>query len=699
MGKCVNATALIALFSFAALASAAPAFADTNPSSASPAPFTIDPVAVTSAPTIDGDAEAPIWKTGTHLTLDWDLNAETAARHTTDVYLLEGPKELYVAFVADQPSDVRATQHTDEVGFDTDDEVQVDLWPGGDSGFQYLFTSTPIGTHYSHSSENTNYAPKWHSAGRKTPGGYEVTMAIPLDVMRGDGRTTWRAQFIRFEKRSGAVFEWSHAPAQQGDNDVAYSGYLTGMQTAVASTRTKARVAVYSLASVASQASGGSALRTGADWAVPVTPTASLLGTVHPDYSNVDLDQQTISPTAFARFYQEVRPFFTQGANFYNPFDCVGCPGVQELYTPNIPTPRTGYAFEGTQGTMHFGMFDAVGDARTDSAQSMYVTNKARTDYVDFQRVTADLPGVHDDVDTYSLEYANHKSGFLYMTYGQDRGTDVLDPDQGNREEVGGGMYGPKWFVGGALRSIGTYYSPIDGIVQHPGIAGYNVNVDHWFNYDSTNKIDAFEYYGSIDRYQGPTGGLDQTDENLTVDVSTHSNYYFAVNTGAAYVRFGDGPFEPVTQNGPMIGYRLHSSTPTMMSYNQGRFGDGYLRSWVRQTTMPVGSLGTVTFEGDDTDFAQNGGTSMKQWLEKASFSFQTGHDTSLAIGVRRIVGIAPPFDSTPAYTNAANLSFAFHRVLDHDELYFVYGDPNNFATTHALTVKLVHYFGAAKGT
>lgn len=694
-----NLVALTLAAAALTVASNAPALADGTAAATASTQFSIDPVAVTTAPAIDGNADAPIWKTGTHLSLGWDLNTETPARHKTDVYLLEGSKSLYIAFVAEQPSDVRATQRTDEVGFDTDDEVQVDLWPGGDSGFQYLFTSTPIGTHYSHSSENSNYSPKWQSAGRLTPTGYEVTMAIPLDVMRGDGRKTWRANFIRLEKRSGAIFEWSHASAQQGNNDVAYSGYLTGMQTAVASTRTKARVAVYSLASVASQTSGGSGLRAGADWAVPVTPTASLVGTVHPDYSNVDLDQQTISPTAFARFYQEVRPFFTQGANFYNPFDCVGCPGVQELYTPNIPTPRTGYAFEGTQGTMHFGMFDAIGDARTDSAQSMYVTNKARTDYFDFQRVAADQPGLHDDVNTYSMEYANHKSAFLYATYGQDRGTDVLDPSQGDREELGGGLYGPKYFVGGALRSIGAYYAPIDGIVQHPGIAGYNFQVDRWFNYDSSNKINAFEYYGYVDRYQGPTGGLDQTDQDISVDFSTHSNYYFAVNTGAAYVRFGNGAFAPVTQNGPMIGYRMHTSTPSMISYNQGRFGDGYLESWIRQTTVPLGSLGTVQFEGDDTNFAGPGGSELKQWLEKASFSFQTGHNTSLAIGVRRIIGVAPPFQSTPVFTDASNLSFAYHRMLDNDEVYFVYGDPNNLATTHALTIKLVHYFGASKGT
>jgi hypothetical protein len=661
--------------------------------------YAIDPILASSPPPIDGNADAPVWKTGTHISLGWDLRLEGPAKDQTDVYLLDDARYLYVAFIAEQHGDILATQHTDDVGFDTDDEVQIDLWPGGDHGFQYLFTATPLGTHYAHSSENSNYSPKWISAGHLTPNGYEVTMRIPLDAMRGDGRKDWKVQFVRFETRSGRLFVWSHQAAQTNHNDVTFAGLLTGMQAAAASTRTKPRVALYSLASLASPTAGGSTSRAGADWAVPMTPTASFIGTVHPDYSNVDLDQQTISPTAFQRIFQEVRPFFTQGSSFYNPFDCVGCPGIQELYTPAIPTPRNGYAVEGTQGPLHFGTFDAVGAGRSDTAQSFTLTNPDRTRYLEFQRVSADLPGMHDDVNTYSMEYANHKNVFAYATYGQDRGTNVLDPTQGNREEVGTGWFGPKYWVGGAIRQIGAYYNPFDGIVQHPGIAGYNFNFDKWFNYTPTNKINTFEYYGSIDRYQGPTGGMNQTDQNLQVQVSTRNNYFFAVNSGSAYVKLANGVFSPVTLNGPLLGYRMHTSTPSQISYNAGRFGDGYVHSWLRQTTLPIGPRGTMQFEGDNTAFVPNSGANMEQWLEKVSVAYQLGPDASLAIGVRRIIGIAPPLGFTPTYVNASNLSFAFHRRMLHDELYLVYGDPNLLATSPAFILKVVHYFGADKGT
>jgi hypothetical protein len=67
----------------------------------------------------------------------------------------------------------------------------------------------------------------------------------------------------------------------------------------------------------------------GADFSLPVTPTAAFFGTFHPDYSNVELDQQSISPTVYQRTYSEVRPFFTQAASYYNRFSCAVCPGLR----------------------------------------------------------------------------------------------------------------------------------------------------------------------------------------------------------------------------------------------------------------------------------------------------------------------------------------------------------------------------------
>ena len=139
------------------------------------------------------------------------------------------------------------------------------------------------------------------------------------------------------------------------------------MKPAVAA-KPKPRVGVYGLGALGSPASGLTTSRAGADFSLPITQTASLFGTVHPDFSNVEVDQSTISPTAFPRFFTEVRPFFTQANNYFDNFDCDACPGLSNLYSPNIPTPREGFAAAGHQGQLQFAAFDAVGDGRSDAA-------------------------------------------------------------------------------------------------------------------------------------------------------------------------------------------------------------------------------------------------------------------------------------------------------------------------------------------
>src|SRR5450755_3356646 len=167
-----------------------------------------------TAPPIDGTLDSAAWKTAASATLSYDLRNNACA-----------------------------TEHTNGVGLDTDDEVQVDLWPNGTKGFRYKFTSTSIGTHYQYSTENNSFEPEWWSAGRIVPGGYAITMKIPLAVMHGTGSGDWRIQFIRYMPVTNHPFVWSFGPAQTDFNDVNYSGSLSGLPK-LATLREKARFGI-----------------------------------------------------------------------------------------------------------------------------------------------------------------------------------------------------------------------------------------------------------------------------------------------------------------------------------------------------------------------------------------------------------------------------------------------------------------------
>jgi len=706
---CVCAGALL-LFVLWAVARSAPASADVA------GPASVNIPKITTAPSLDPKADISAWKDTASVTLPWDVQHLRSSSESTVVHAAADGGYLYVRFDAKQREGLLAQQHTNNVGDGTDDEVWVDLWPNGNSGFYYQFAATSNGTRFQYSTENTAYAPTWESYGTSFDGGFTITMRIPLHVMRGKGGgggAAWKVQFVRIVRSTGERQIWSWGQAQTNGDDVRYAGALTGLPTLAAS-RPQPRVGVYGLGAIGSSSSGLTTSRFGADFSLPVTSTASLYGTIHPDFSNVEIDQQTISPTAYQRIYTEVRPFFTQGANFYENFSCDVCPYMAQLYTPAIPTPRDGYAFEGKEGLIQLAGFDAVGDDRNDSAAALAYSTPDNHWTLSAQTVAANIPGITDHVDTTGVHYNDATHIDAFFNYGSDSGTNVLDGSQAQRYDGGGYYFTPTFGVGASMRKVGEYYDPVDGYVQHPDIAGYATFSNKVFLFSGNSKLQSIQFGGFLDRYHADTGALNQTDNALWLDFLTKSLIDLQGSIGSGYLATVSGVFTPVTQNGVSAtwhsgtannpGNNLNhgsSATPTTISFNTGRFGPGRLDSWFRSSTMRAGNRGTVTLEVDDTQQGLDTGRTNVQWLQRAAYNLATGSDSSLAIGVRRIVGTAPLVDPTQPqpYTNAYNLSFAYHRRTPHDELYVAYGDASQLITVPQWIVKWIHYFGAEKGT
>ncbi len=622
-----------------------------------------------------------------------------AAGEPTDAYLLVDAKYLYVAFVAKQREQLTATQHTNDQGLSSDDAVYVYLWPTGSTGVEYAFEANPIGTRYATSTENTAFAPLWEAVTTRSSDGYVVTERIPLGIMRGNGSATWRIQFARTIRASNQTLVWEHNPAQNNPDVSIYAGYVGGMAIASRNTRTKPRIAVYGLGEYGSAASDLSTSRVGADIALPITPTASFVGTFHPDYSNVELDQQSISPTAFQRRYQEVRPFFTQGANYYNSFNCNDCISYPLLYTPSIPTPRDGYALEGTQGTFTFAGFDAVGDQRTDMAQSVIWKTPDHHDQFIYQSVGVDIPGVHDQATYMQGVVGNAHNFSSYVTLGNETGTLVPDFNDGRYREYGVNFFTPKSGLFAAWHDVGSEYAPLDAFNQINDIKGPSIYMFQEFDNGPHAFIQSIEPSVDYARYTDHNGVENYAYDSLYLSFTTRTQWYLQLTTGSEYLRFPNTPGGLSNQNGFQLMYGQNTSAPSSLSYNVGSFGNGFLHSTDLQTSVHVRRFGTLTFETYNTNDALNTGGRLEQWLERLSFAYQIGPGQSLAVGWRKIIGTGPTFFTPPQFIDATNLSLAYYRRFRDAELYFAYGTPNQLSTQHDFLLKLIQYIGAEKGT
>ncbi|HTZ54856.1 MAG TPA: hypothetical protein VMB20_07305 [Candidatus Acidoferrum sp.] len=680
---------------------------------------------VATAPPLDPHATASAWAS-TPVTLRWDVAHKAFASEPTTVRVSTDGTFLYVRFDATQRAGVVATQRSNDVitggssggagsvTWSSDDAVWIDIWPTGPSGFEYQFEANAAGAHNESSSENVSFAPQWESHGAVDATGYTVTMAIPLAVIHGAHAGTWRMQFIRYVRASGAIDVWSYIPEQTQPDDPERAGALVMPKLVAHAPPPRPRIAVYGLGAVASDAAGGNTSRVGADLSIPITQTSSFFATFHPDYSNVELDQQTIAPNLSPRTYNEVRPFFTQAASYYNLFQCSACPATRQLlYTPGIPTPSQGYALEGKQGPIGFAAFDAIGDARSDASAVLDYTSDDNHWQGTVQHVQADLPEVVDDANGAGVNWRNGKYLSANINYSTDAGTNVLVPSQGTAIEGGANWISQNLVVSAGVRKIGAYFNPVDGYTGHPDIAGYGLYAARQWTFAPNDALQSVALNGFVDRYAGFADGQSQSDNWLAFDILTKSAWDLRVYSGSDYWRFGT-VLQPVNQasgftlfyhaglNNNLQNFLLAgpSATPTQLAVFQGRYGDGFLYTWYRTSTIRVGNRGTLNLTLDSTQQYLNGKAPDNiQWFNGLSYAYQLAQNSSLALGVRQVVGYPPvPNGGGNCEGRCSNVSFAYHLRWKREELYVAYGDPNALITVPQAIFKLIFYAGAEKG-
>jgi hypothetical protein len=224
-----------------------------------------------------------------------------------------------------------------------------------------------------------------------------------------------------------------------------------------------------------------------------------------------------------------------------------------------------------------------------------------------------------------------------------------------------------------------------------------------------------------MDRYQGPTQGQAQSDNSLLLDILTKSAIDLQLFSGSNYWRFNDpvtglGPLTPISQNAGFsftyhsglqtnnpgnFPYHGPSPYPTNFSYNTGNYGtDGRLDTWFRSSTIRVGNRGALTLVLDDTAQWFAHASPNIQWFESLSYAFAITPNSSLGIGLRRVVGYPPqPNGGGDCVGTCSNISVAYHLLTRHSEFYLAYGNPNALITVPQAIFKVIFYAGAEKGT
>jgi hypothetical protein len=291
----------------------------------------------------------------------------------TECLVIFDDKSLYVAFRAfdPRPGEIRAhLADRDEVTtFQQDDHVGFQLDPFNDERRAFQFRINPLGVQADaifselDGIEDWAWDAIWQSAGRVTSDGYVVEAAIPFNQLRfprSAGPLTWGFDVFRSYPRdvryriSASYTDRNRSCMLCQANKIdGLLGITPGKNLEFDPTTTGHRSDArpdFPSGPLERESQKGE-LGLTARWGI--TPNLVLNGAVNPDFSQVEADVAQLSVnTRFALFYEERRPFFLEGIDFFST-------PLQTVYTRTVADPRAGVKATGKFGPNALGVFVA----------------------------------------------------------------------------------------------------------------------------------------------------------------------------------------------------------------------------------------------------------------------------------------------------------------------------------------------------
>jgi Domain of unknown function (DUF5916)/Carbohydrate family 9 binding domain-like len=332
---------------------------------------------VGAAVTVDGVIDAAEWANVKPIDLAFETfpGNNIAARVKTEAYLGYDDKNLYVGFRAFDPNPRAIRAHlTDRDRAYQDDFIGIAVDTFNDERRAFEFFVNPLGVQMDLTNndltgnEDDSWDAIWSSSGKIHSDRWEVEMAIPFSQIRfkesGADVQTWGIDIIRIYPREQRYRMGLHKQNRDRSCYVCQMSKLTGFRgitpgrnveisPTVTTQRTDARPELGSpLSSGSFKTEPGVTTRWG------MTPNLTLNAAINPDFSQVEADSAQLDiNNTFALFFNEKRPFFLEGADFFDtPFSIV--------YTRTIAEPDWGAKLTGKEGNHGGGVFVAR-DAKT----------------------------------------------------------------------------------------------------------------------------------------------------------------------------------------------------------------------------------------------------------------------------------------------------------------------------------------------
>jgi hypothetical protein len=324
---------------------------------------------------VDGVLDESAWENALVLELDYEVqpgeNITPPVR--TEVLLTYDESHLYAGFRCydPDPSAICANLSDRDNISSGDDWVGLVLDTFNDQRRSFDLLVNPCGVQEDFIESETGGASWdaiWESAGKITDWGYAIELAVPFNQLRfqrADTPQMWGFDAVRSYPRS----ERHHIgvfPRDRSNNCYlcqavkirGFGGVSPGKNVEITPTLTGSRSEVRPEFPEGDLEVDDEEVDAGVTGRWGITPNLTLMGTVNPDFSQVEADViQLDINNPYALYYSERRPFFLEGADFFGMLKSA-------IYTRTIRDPLWGAKISGKEGGSTIGAF-VVGDELT----------------------------------------------------------------------------------------------------------------------------------------------------------------------------------------------------------------------------------------------------------------------------------------------------------------------------------------------
>lgn len=321
---------------------------------------------------LDGKLDEPFWQNATKVEYRYETQPaqNTKPKVKTEAYIIENGESLLVGIVAydAEPDLIQASfKKRDQIFGEDTVGFKVDTF--NDERKAYNFFVNPLGIQSDSIEddvllrEDSSWDAIWYSAGQITDKGYVVEIELPFKVLRfpnNKGEKTWGIDFMRFYPRD-VQYRLAYSPRDRNLSCVlcqiskakGLESIASGNNLEVTPYAAAERVELRDPPQQPQWQSEGANYNAGVDLRWGVTDNSVLNATLNPDFSQVETDEAQLDVNRrFSLFYDEKRPFFLDGAEYFNT-------RYNLLHTRNIADPDYGIKYTGKNSEHSYGVLVA----------------------------------------------------------------------------------------------------------------------------------------------------------------------------------------------------------------------------------------------------------------------------------------------------------------------------------------------------